>query len=384
MANQFERFESELEKLSSASRKRSLSPIVGFDFTSNDFLGLSGSVEIRKAIIAALRSGIPLGSGGSRLLRGNHPAHLKLEKQAARLFRSERALFFANGYLANFAVLTTLPKRHDLIIFDALSHASIRQGVSASFAKSVKTPHNDADAIERALSKWHRSRSKDAMAWIAVESLYSMDGDFAPLEELLDIAVRYDAMLVIDEAHATGVWGKRGHGLTEQFEGHQNIIAIHTCGKALAASGGLVCGPRVLVDFMINKSPSFIFSTAPPPINAVAVSTALRRLGNRTRQRKKLHKLIEFANQKFEETFEMPGSGSQIIPFIVGDDALALKVAKKMQRAGFDIRAIRPPTVPDGTARLRISITLNVLELHITNFMGTLYDVMQSLAPKRS
>ena len=378
-----DRYRAELESLERKHLLRGLVAINGVDFTSNDFLGLRGSPTIKNAVIGALEDGVPIGSGGSRLLRGNSPEHVELEHKAAALFKCDKALYFANGFLANFAALTTLPKRHDLIVFDELSHASIREGISSSFAKSVKVPHNDADAVERVISKWHPTRLKQAIAWIVVESLYSMDGDFAPLSDLLQIAERYGAMLMVDEAHATGVWGQKGHGLTERFEGHDQLIAVHTCGKAFGVAGGLVCGPRILIDFMVNKSRSFIYSTAPPPINAVAVSAALDLVETDIGRREQLQRLIAFANQKIEKLFGLQGSGSQIIPFIIGDDKLALRVAKTMQEAGFDVRAIRPPTVPEGTARLRISITLNVSESEISMFFDTLYEVMESIAPNR-
>ena len=383
MPDQFERYQQELDSLGKKNRNRKLTPAKGIDFTSNDFLGLCRSPSIRKAVIGAVQDGVPMGSGGSRLLRGNSPEHVELEHKAAALFKCDKALYFPNGFLANFAALTALPKRHDLIVFDELSHASIREGISSSFAKSVKVPHNDADAVERVISKWHPTRLKQAIAWIVVESLYSMDGDFAPLSDFMQIAERYGAMLMVDEAHATGVWGETGHGLTERFEGHDQLIAVHTCGKAFGVAGGLVCGPRILIDFMVNKSRSFIYSTAPPPINAVAVSAALDLVETDIRRREQLQRLIEFANQKIEQLFGMKGSGSQIIPFVIGDDQQALRVAKAMQEAGFDVRAIRPPTVPEGTARLRISITLNVSESEISMFFDTLHEVMESIAPNR-
>lgn len=379
MVEQFQRFERELKTLLARHRTRELTLGRGLDFTSNDFLALSDSSTVRKTVIDALKSGVPLGSGGSRLLRGNHPAHAELERNAAKLFKCEKSLYFANGYSANFAVLTALPKRHDLIVFDALSHASIREGVSASFAKSVKFPHNDVDALERVLQKWHQNRQHDAMAWIAVESLYSMDGDFAPIDNFLQIAERFDAILLVDEAHATGIWGENGHGLTEPFEGRTHLIVVHTCGKALGAAGALVCAPAALIDFLVNKSRPFIYSTAPPPINAIAVNAALELLNTESWRRKQLLELVAIANRALESEFEIKGSGSQIIPFIVGEDKLALDVAHELQAAGFDVRAIRPPTVPDGTARLRISITLNVDANDITNFFQTLRKVMHAL-----
>ena len=379
MSNQFQRFQNELRALENSSRKRFLTPGDGCDFTSNDFLALNSAAPIRQAVIAALNDGTPVGSGGSRLLRGNHLAHIELEKIAAEWFGSEKSLYFANGYTANFALLTALPKRQDLIVFDALSHASIREGLLASSAKSVKFAHNDMNALETVLTRWCETRSKDAMIWIVAESLYSMDGDFAPLAQLMTIAARFDAMVLIDEAHATGVWGERGRGLTEPYERDSRLLVVHTCGKALGVAGALVCAPAVLIDYLVNKSRPFIYSTAPPPVNAVAVKAALELLSNEPWRRQRLRELITFANQTFEREFGIQGSGSQIIPYIVGEDQRALEAARAMQVSGFDVRAIRPPTVPDNTARLRISITLNVDEEDISNFFAALRNVMDSL-----
>ena len=212
-----------------------------------------------------------------------------------------------------------------------------------------------------------------------MESIYSMDGDFAPLTELIEIAERFDSMLLVDEAHATGVWGSQGRGLTEPYENHPNVITVHTCGKALGAAGALVCTSAELINFLVNKSRPFIYSTAPPPINAIAVSAALDLIDAEPERREKLNELIALANHEIESKFEMKGSGSQIIPFIVGADSQAIQVAEAMQNAGFDVRAIRPPTVPEGTARLRISITLNVVKNDILRFFETLYEVKHSL-----
>ena len=373
------RFHSELAKLTATDQERHLTKIDGIDFTSNDFLGFSHHPAIREAVLKALHDGIPLGAGGSRLLRGNHTAHADLEDFAAKFFRSNKALFFANGYSANFAILSTLPKRQDLIVFDALCHASIREGAFSSVAKTIKTPHNDIDAIARVLSKWHLTRkTSESTAWVVVESLYSMDGDIAPLEELLQVARSHDAMLVVDEAHATGVFGQNGHGLTESLEGIPNLIVVHTCGKALGVAGALVCASDTVIDYLVNRARPFIYSTAPPPVNAVAVRTALEILGAEQHRRDHLHRLIKLANQTMEDVLQTSGSGSQIIPFIIGDNQRTLDVAQAMQNAGFDVRAIRPPSVPEGTARLRISITYNLEESQILNFFHVLKEILST------
>ena len=192
-----------------------------------------------------------------------------------------------------------------------------------------------------------------------VESLYSMDGDFAPLEDLVAIADRYDAFLIVDEAHATGVYGEQGRGLTAPYEGRENLVVVHTCGKALGAAGALVTATRVLRDFMVNRCRPFIFATAPSPLTAVAVREALLILQEEPDRQQRLTNLIAFTHREIGMRGWRP-SGSQIVPYIVGDNARAMTLASALQARGFDIRGIRPPTVPAGTARLRISLTLNV------------------------
>ncbi|MFC1674144.1 aminotransferase class I/II-fold pyridoxal phosphate-dependent enzyme, partial [Pseudomonadota bacterium] len=193
---------------------RQLIPIEGIDFSSNDYLGLAQHDGIRQVLVDALNDGIDLGAGGSRLLRGNHPEHENLEAFAAAFFGSESALFMATGYLANVALFTTLPQRGDVIVMDELIHASAKEGIHASTAKHAKFAHNDAGACEDAVKRARAGGAKQV--WIAVESVYSMDGDLAPLSDLLDIANRHDAYLVIDEAHATGVFGD-GRGLSAKL-----------------------------------------------------------------------------------------------------------------------------------------------------------------------
>ena len=373
------RCDEELTVLRDRHLKRELSAIEGIDFTSNDFLGLSHHEQIRRAVEHALKDGIALGAGGSRLLRGNHDVHQQLEQEAAAFFGCGKSLFFSSGYSANFALLTTLPKKQDLIVFDALSHASIREGVFTTQATGVKVAHNNPDAIDRVIANWHADRASSSVAWIVVESLYSMDGDQAPLGELVRIAERHNAMLLVDEAHATGLFGDGGCGLTEPWQGHDNLIVLHTCGKALGAAGALICAPSTLIDYMVTRCRPFIYSTAPSPLIAVAVRAALRTIASHPELRQELKQRADFANHELKRRFGVRGSGSQIIPFIIGDESLTTQIAGQMQQAGFDLRAIRPPTVPTGTSRLRISITLNVTEDEISQMFDTLYRIMKQL-----
>jgi 8-amino-7-oxononanoate synthase len=367
-----------LGALKADDRLRSLKPRAGVDFSSNDYLGLASNPRMRKAISAAIEAGTPIGAGGSRLLRGNCAEHENLETEAARFFGAEAAIFFATGYTANFAVLTTLPQRGDLLVLDQLVHASIHEGARAGRAAFRFNAHNDVNSVEKVIRAW-RSEGGKGRVWIVAESLYSMDGDFAPLEALSEIADRHDAFLVVDEAHATGVFGPSGRGLTAAYEGRENLIAIHTCGKALGAAGALVTTTNLLRDFIVNRCRPFIFSTAPSPLMAVAVEAALTILREEPEHQQRLTRLIAFAGEEIgARQGQQQGwhlSGSQIIPYIVGDNARAMALASALQARGFDIRGIRPPTVPVGTARLRISLTNNVDENDVRAMLEALAEL---------
>lgn len=210
--------------------------------------------------------------------------------------------------------------------------------------------HNDPESVESKIRDW-RAKGGAGRVWIVAESLYSMDGDFGPLKDLIQIADRHDAFLLVDEAHATGVYGKHGRGLTAPYEGRENLMVVHTCGKALGAAGALVTASGVLSEFMINRCRPFIFATAPSPLLAVAVREALLILQEEPERQQRLSKLVAFAHQQMRLRGERNTSCSQIIPYIVGDNARAMRLASSLQARGFDIRGIRPPTVPEGTAR---------------------------------
>ncbi|MEP9401129.1 8-amino-7-oxononanoate synthase [Sphingomonas sp. VNH70] len=348
----------DLARLAAIDRRRALLPIRGRDFASNDYLGLAGAPVLAQAATDAIARGVPVGAGGSRLLRGNHAEHEALEAEAAALFGSESALWFSSGFAANAALLATLPQRGDLIVHDALVHASAHDGMRLARAPATAAAHNDAQGFDDAIARWRAAGGKGT-PWIAVESLYSMDGDRAPLPELAQVAARHDAVLLIDEAHATGVFGPQGRGLAAALEGQPNVVTLRTCGKALGCEGALVCGPAVVRDFLVNRARGFIFSTAPSPLMAAAVRAALRVLADEPERQAALHALMAEA----EALLAPPGvraTGSQILPLIVGGDGAAMRLASGLQARGFDVRGIRPPTVPPGTARLRISLTLNV------------------------
>lgn len=362
-----------LRALNEQDRLRRLAPRSGIDFGSNDYLGLASAPRMKEALAAALEAGTPIGAGGSRLLRGNCDEHERLEAEAARFFRTETTLFFSGGYVANFAILTTLPQRGDLLVLDSFVHASIREGARAGRAEFRETAHNDPMSVEDTIRDW-RAKGGKGRVWVVAESLYSMDGDFAPLKELVAIADKHDAFLIVDEAHATGVYGEQGRGITACYEGRENLLVVHTCGKALGAAGALVTASTVLRDFMVNRCRPFIFATAPSPLMAVAVQEALLILQEEPERQQRLANLVAFAHREIELRGRSSASNSQIVPYIVGDNARAMRIASALQGRGFDIRGIRPPTVPPGTARLRISLTLNVSEDDVSDMLDALVE----------
>jgi 8-amino-7-oxononanoate synthase len=371
-----DRYAIDLAALKAKGRLRALAPRAGLDFASNDYLGLASSRRLAEALASALERGTAVGSGGSRLLRGNAPEHEALESEAARFFHAPASLLFGGGYQANVAVLTTLPQRGDLIVFDALSHASTIDGARASRAEVIKAAHNDCDAVEARIRDW-RAAGGRGHPWIAVESLYSMDGDRAPLNDLASIADRHDGYLFIDEAHATGVFGPDGRGLAYGLEGRKNVVVLHTFGKALGGSGALVTCAPVLREFLINRCRQFIFATAPSPLMAIAACESLVALREEPERQARLGALIRHY-QQHAARYGIPATASQIQPVVLGDDTLTIEVASSLQRAGFDVRGVRPPTVPEGTSRLRVSLTLNVtaeavsaLLEHVSNAVGS-------------
>ena len=364
----------DLDALAAQSSRRALAPRAGRDFASNDYLGLADSDALRAALTAGIERGLPAGSGGSRLLRGNHPEHEALETHAARHYGSEAALFFATGFAANTALFATLPQRGDLVVHDELIHASAHDGMKLGRAGTVAAAHNDAQAFDDIITRW-RAGGGGGTPWIAVESLYSMDGDRAPLTQLAAVADRHDAVLVVDEAHATGVFGPGGAGLAHALPRRDNLITIHTCGKALGCEGALLCAPAIACDFIVNRGRPFIFSTAPSPLMAWLVRQAIEIVANEPERQARLHAVVRHAAERLVP-LGIPASGTQILPVIIGDNQRTMRIAGALREAGFDIRGIRPPTVPQGTARLRIAITLNVDEADIDAMADALAQAM--------
>jgi 8-amino-7-oxononanoate synthase len=346
---------------------------LGHDFASNDYLGLASSNILRDAARVALDRGVAVGAGGSRLLRGNDVEHETLETLAAQHFGTERSLFMGGGFSANQAIFASLPMPGDLVLYDALIHASAHDGMRLGRADTQSFAHNDVADANAHITVW-RAKGGEGQVWIAIESLYSMGGDFAPVAEFAVLASAQNAILVVDEAHATGLYGPTGRGLTESMAHDCKLLTLHTCGKALGVSGALICGDATLIDTLINKARGFIYATAPSPLNAALVAAALQHLDTNPQRRIAALALIDHAHQQ-AAAHGFPGLKSQILPILLGTDQRVMQVAASLQNRGYDIRGIRPPTVPRGTARLRISITLNTSADVISQMFAELAQV---------
>ncbi|WP_333684124.1 8-amino-7-oxononanoate synthase [Pontibaca methylaminivorans] len=364
---EFPRHDDLLAALAQRNRLRRLSGASGLDFASNDYLGLTGAGLLADVAQDVLARGVPLGSGGSRLLRGNHAEHRALEDEAAAFFGAEAALYMGSGFQANQALFSALPMQGDLVLHDRLIHASVHEGMRLGRATCASFAHNDTADAARVIADW-RAGGARGRVWIAVESVYSMDGDLAPLADLAGLAAREDAVLVVDEAHATGVFGAQGRGLASGLT--CPLVTLHTGGKALGAAGALVCADRVLIETLVNRARSFIYTTAPSPFSAAILGGAIRMLRDEPALTGDARARMAHAHRAARACGI--DANSQIIPLVIGDERRARDTARALQNQGFDVRAILPPTVARGTARLRISITGNVGAGHITALFDTL------------
>ena len=314
---------------------------------------------------------MPVGAGGSRLLRGNHREHEALEAEAAAFFGAESALFFGGGFMRQRgAVLDAAAARRPRRARRADPRQRPRRHARWARPSAPKPRTTTRSAFEDAIKDW-RAAGGTGTPWIAVESLYSMDGDRAPLDDLMAIADRHDGVLVIDEAHATGVFGPDGRGLgAAPRRPRQRHRAAHLRQGARRHGRAGRWARRCSRDFLVNRCRPFIYATAPSPLMAALVRAALDHLPLRDRAARAAAALVAFAGRQLASRCGIAPSGSQIQPVIVGADERAMQLAAAMQARGFDIRAIRPPTVPEGTARLRLSLTLNVDEATIAAMAG--------------
>jgi len=358
-----ERMSAALSGLREADQFRDLAAPVGIPLSSNDYLGLASHAQLKEAVVRALTEDARAASTGSRLLSGHHPRWDRLESEFAEFVGAEAALYFPSGYSANVGLLSAILKPEDTVFSDASNHASLIDGIRLSRANRVIFPHGEIDSLEDAL----RQDTGRGEKVIVVESIFSMEGDRPPLTDLLSLCERYDAFLIVDEAHATGVEGVGGRGLIHQAGRPARVLAtIHTCGKAFAAMGAFVAGSRTLREFLINHARPFIFTTALPPYCAAQVSEAIQLVRHADNERDRLRRLSVYLRERMQAAGLSPGrSDSQIIPLILGSNEKALRVASSLSASGFAVRAIRPPTVPAGSARLRFSLsaTLSMADL---------------------
>ncbi|MBN8548023.1 MAG: 8-amino-7-oxononanoate synthase [Deltaproteobacteria bacterium] len=350
------RFESALEARAASSALRSLSVGAGIDFCSNDYLGLARSSRLAEEILAVQgeMGVVSNGATGSRLISGNSDFAEKLEARIAGFHAAEAALLFSSGYSANIGLLSAIASRHDTILYDEYVHASIRDGIRLGFAGSFSFRHNDVADLERRLMRTRGS------VFVVVESLYSMDGDIAPLREIAALCADYGGALIVDEAHAGGVFGESGAGIVPALKLADSVFArVYTFGKALGIHGAAVVGSDVLRRYLINFARSFIYTTAQPPHALAAIGAAYRLLPNLTAERKQVSTLsasFDAACERAGIAERVSAEGSPVKSILIPGNSAVQKVAEELRRRGFDVRAIRSPAVPAGKERLRVCL----------------------------
>ena len=319
---------------------------------SNSYLDLANIPELKQAMAQAVLDW-GTGSGGARLTTGNKTPHDELEIELAKFKGEEAAITFNTGYMANVGTISALCGKSDIIFSDALNHASIIDGIRLSRATCVVYKHNDMTDLERAIQE----NATNQKMLIVTDAVFSMDGDLANLPELLRIAHTYNCLLMIDEAHATGVIGRTGRGLAEHYGCEHADVTVGTLSKAIACEGGFVAGKKQLIEFLKNKSRSFIFTTAMSPAMAAGALRNLRFLESHPERVQQLQENVKFFCEALQrEGLNVPQSPSAIIPVIIGDEAAALNASAKLLERGYVIPAIRYPTVAKGQARLRASL----------------------------
>ncbi|WP_404363901.1 8-amino-7-oxononanoate synthase [Marinobacter sp.] len=359
-------FAAELEKRKQAGLYRTRRLITGpqqpelvsdgvplLSFCSNDYLGLASHPGISRAAMDAMRH-IGLGGGSSHLICGHHDAHHRLELRLAAFTRRSAALFFSTGYMANMGAISALAGRGDTIFSDRLNHASIIDGCILSRARVRRYPHGDTEALAAMLA------STDGHKLVVTDGVFSMDGDIAPLKELAALCRRHDALLVVDDAHGVGVLGPQGRGsLIEQGLSEEDVpVLIGTLGKAVGTGGAFIAGPQLLMDYLVQKARTYIYTTAMPPAIAMATCASLDLIEREENRRSHLQALItEFRRGASALGYELMPSRTPIQPIMVGDNWSALALSKALEEKGLMVTAIRPPSVPEGEARLRVTLS---------------------------
>jgi 8-amino-7-oxononanoate synthase len=350
------------------------------NFSSNDYLGLANDPELREAAIAAIKE-FGAGTGASRLISGTQSPHVRLEHALAKWKGTEAALCFSSGYAAALGTIPVLVAKDDVIVLDKLCHASLIDGAKLSGAILRVFPHNHLGKLQSHLG-WARRQHPGRRILILTESVFSMDGDRAQLREVVELKKRFNALLMLDEAHAIGVIGANGRGLAAEENVSDEVdVQMGTLSKALGASGGYICGSRSLIEWLINRARSFIFSTAPPPAVAAAACRAVDFLSSLEGEERRLllWKRINLMRELLPvnaTNLKTNNSSSAIFRWIVGDEQAALDLASALQNEGFLAPAIRYPTVAKDSARLRITVTA----AHEENQIQALCDAITRFA----
>ncbi len=346
------------------------------NFSSNNYLGLSTHPRvIRKAVQAAQAWGA--GSGASRLLSGSFKVHADLETKLAAFKKEESAAVFSSGYLANLGVMTALLDERDLVLLDRLNHASLVDGARLSKAKLWVYPHKEVAELQRLLGRAKNFRRK----LVVTDAYFSMDGDVAPLNSLLEVCEKENAWLLIDEAHSTGVFGDKGRGLTEHFGLSGKIhVVMGTLSKALGSVGGFIAGREVLKETLTNRCREFIYTTAPSPSASAAAIESLKVIEENPGLRKDLWTNIRYLRNHLEELgFSLMGSEGPIVPILIGDTRKAVLFRDFLRKKGIFAPAIRPPTVPKGTDRIRISLTAEHTKEEIKKLLAALKEARDKI-----
>ena len=352
------------------------------NFSSNDYLGLASHPALKTAAISAVET-FGAGSGASRLICGSLAPIHELEETLAAFKQTEAALVFSTGYTAALGTIAALMGRDDVIILDKLVHASIVDAARLPGAKLRIFDHNDSADLTEKLQWWageHRAQNPKSRCLIVTESVFSMDGDRAPLREIVALKEQYGAWLMVDEAHATGILGRYGRGLADELGVSSQIeIQMGTLGKALGASGGYICGSRLLIDFLVNHARSFIFSTAPVPAAAAAATAGIRLVQSAEgdTRRKDLFQRVSELTSSFKSGVSL---ASAIIPFMIGDEKAAVAAATQLRAQNFFIPAVRYPTVARSEARLRITLSA----AHSEADVATLIKALSGLGPQNA
>lgn len=321
-------------------------------FASNNYLGLANDKRLVYAAETTLHE-FGVGSSGSRLITGHTDWHQKLEERISAFKRTEAALLFSSGYLANVGVLSSLPEKGDVVLSDELNHASIIDGCRLSKASTMIYNHVDMDDLEEKLKATESYQRR----FIVTDGVFSMDGTITPLDKIMSLAERYHAFVIVDDAHATGVLGENGRGTSEYFGIYPDVI-IGTLSKAFGAEGGFVCGSQVLIDFLLNHARTFIFQTSLPPAICAASCKALEIMEHSKEKRQLLLSNVKKIKTSLVNMgYSVKGDDTPIIPVIIGDTHKTVIFAKRLQEKGIFVPAIRPPTVASGESRIRLTVT---------------------------